>query len=285
MTPLRVPAGGVLGDQGFKGLLGRGGLGDPARRTNAPAEGAAVDGHLDPEGLLMVGPRGVQDPIVGPLPRRLLGPFLESALGALEVRDRREALELGGRERQEPVARGFVPEVKVERAAQRLECGCKQGCAFPATAARLALAEEKLLSERDPRGESGQPHSRDDRSTARRKQALVVEGVAQVHGLADGQVHDRIAEELEALVVGRCRVGVFVQVAAVDQRLVEETRIPEVEAEAARERGGRAHETRIDRSARTRWRARRCTRPRPGPCGSSRHPRPRSPSRIPLRDS
>ena len=99
----------------------------------------------------------------------------------------------------------------------------------------LALAEQQLLAERDPGPEPGQAGRGHDGRAPGGQEPFVVLRVAEVDGLADRQVHDGVAEELEALVVGRRRVRMLVQVAAVDERLMEEARILEVEAEAARE--------------------------------------------------
>jgi hypothetical protein len=65
--------------------------------------------------------------------------------------------------------------------------------------------------------------------------------MAPVHGLTDGQVHHGIAEELEALVMVGGRVRVFVELAAVDESLVEESLVRNVQPEPCREFAGRAH--------------------------------------------
>ena len=86
---------------------------------------------------------------------------------------------------------------------------------------------------------------RDDGRAAGRQQPLVVERVATVDGLAYGEVHDCIAKELEALVVGRRRVRVLVEIAAVDESLVEEPLVGDIEPEPRRECSGRAHGSRV----------------------------------------
>src|SRR5438105_3821675 len=92
-----------------------------------------------------------------------------------------------------------------------------------------------------------------------------------IEGLADREVDHRVAEIFEALVMAVRGVGVLVEIAAVDEGLVEEILVPYLEPEAGRERGRRAH--RSDRSVvRTgdaetrdpRTSARRCSPPRPG---------------------
>ena len=67
------------------------------------------------------------------------------------------------------------------------------------------------MPELDPAGEPRQAGRRDDRRTACLQGAFVVLGVAGVQRLGDGQVHDRIAEELEPLVVSGSGVWMLMQ--------------------------------------------------------------------------
>ncbi len=258
-----------------------------AMRRDGPtpvAEDAPTDEDLDPERLLVVGPRRVEHPVLGSLPAGPLGVLLEAALRALQARRRRVVGQLRGCQRHDPVARPVEPEVEVQRPADRLEGRGEEGRAAAAATGRLALAEKEGVAEIDPAGETGEAGRRDDRRPAGGQEAFVVGRVAGVDRLADGQVHDGVTEVLEPFVVGRRRVRVLVQMTAVDEGLVEEIRVADLETEAGCERVRRTH-THGARDSVARTSARRCTRPRHRRCGSSRHPRRRSPSRTPLRDS
>ena len=59
--------------------------------------------------------------------------------------------------------------------------------------------------------------------------------------LRDHQVDDGVTQVLEALVVGACLVGMLVQEAAVDERLLDEADVANREPEAFGEGGRRAH--------------------------------------------
>ena len=68
--------------------------------------------------------------------------------------------------------------------------------------------------------------------------------MTRVERLGDDGIDDRIAEELEALVVGASRLGVLVEVAAMDERLLEDGEVADGEAEAACQLLGRSHRER-----------------------------------------
>jgi hypothetical protein len=59
------------------------------------------------------------------------------------------------------------------------------------------------------------------------------------------KVHDGIAKELEALVVATRRVRMLMEVAAVDEGLVEEIGVAKLETKALRERGCPGHGIRM----------------------------------------
>ena len=69
------------------------------------------------------------------------------------------------------------------------------------------------------------------RRAARGQRPLVVVGVSRVQGAGDGQVHDRVPEVLEALVVTGRLVGMLVQPARMDERLLEQVEVADREAQ------------------------------------------------------
>jgi hypothetical protein len=65
--------------------------------------------------------------------------------------------------------------------------------------------------------------------------------MGRVQGIGDRQVDDRIAEELEPLVVAGGIVGMLVQPARVDESLGDEVGVTDGETQPFRERGGWSH--------------------------------------------
>ena len=230
----------------------------------------------------MVRPDHVEHPVVGPRAGPPLRVFLEAALRALEGRRRAVRQELGRRERRQPVADGRPAEVEVERAHERLERRCEQRRPAPAAALRFTLAEQQQLAELDARRETRESGRGDDGCPAGGEDSLVVLGMAGVEGLGDGEADDDVAEELEPLVVAACHLAVLVQPARMRQRLLEQVKVADRKGEPRSERLGLVHGSRAGPARRS---VPRCNRRRPGRCGSSPHPRPRSPSRTPPRGS
>ena len=127
-------------------------------------------------------------------------------LGLLSVADRRVGLDLR-RASVDAASRGGARSRGRGRARRRgLEGrGEERGPATPA-ARGLALAEQE--SGRGRAGWRGGPgRGRHDRRAARGEHALVVVGMARVERLGDGEVHDGVAQELEAFVVAARRRG------------------------------------------------------------------------------
>ncbi len=113
-------------------------------------------------------------------------------------------------------------------------------------------------------------------------------GWRRVERLGDGEVDDGVTEELEALVVADGARRGARGARLVDERLLEQVEVADREPESLREglaRVARRSPSGRGRVVRARTRARRCSRRRPGRCGSSPRPRPRSPSRTPPRGS
>ena len=235
----------------------------------------------------MVRPRRIGQPVRRPLAGPALGELLEPALGALERADRRLGGEFRVGQPDQPVPDRLVPEIEIERARDRLERGGQERRPATAAALRLALAEQERGAEVEPAGEAGQAGRRHDGGAAGAQVPLVVLGMTGVQRLGDGQVDHGVTEELEAFVVAGRGVAVLVMPAGVDERLLEQVEVADREADPSREGLGGTHDPvgPADARASARRSARRCSRRHPGRCGSSPHPRPRSPSRTPLRGS
>src|SRR5207237_5024633 len=90
-------------------------------------------------------------------------------------------------------------------------------------------------------GEPAEASRRDDRGAARRELALIVVRVSLEDGAGDGEADDGVAEELQPLVVSARGLRMLVEVAAVDERLLEQVEVANREPEALREGGRPAH--------------------------------------------
>ena len=237
--------------------------------------------------LLVVGPGRVDEPVRRPVAGPALGVLLEPALGALERADRRLGVELRVGQPDEPVADRLEAEVEVERARDGLE-GRREERRPPPAAALAPRPRRAGGTRRGRSGRRGGPARRSTRwprggRTGRPRRRRV----AGVERLGDGQVDDGVTEELEAFVVAARGIAVLVVPARVDERLLEQVEVPDREPDPRREGLGGSHAAVVRPTpvGAARRSARRCSRRRPGRCGSSPRPRPRSPSRTPLRGS
>src|SRR5438034_10571219 len=239
----------------------------------------------------MVGPADLDELVVRAQAAGPLCVLLQAALRALQGHDRCVALDLRPSDLEEPVTDGFEAEVEVDGTREGLERRSQERGTEPCSPPRLASPQQQRLPDTDSRRESREARRRDDRRTPSRERSLVVEGVTPEERLRDHQVDDRVTEIFEALVMGAGLVGVLVQVAAVDEGLLDEIEVAYRETEPLGKDCRRTYEV---RSRRTRGRqrrgpartnARRCSRRRPGRSGSSRRPRRRSRFRTPPRGS
>ncbi len=195
-------------------------LGHTTRMALADADCPPPDDHFYPEDLVVVRALGVEEAVLRPLSREPLGVLLESALRALQGTERPIARQLGRGQGSHELVDGTVPEVQVDGTDESLEGGREQGRPAAAAALRFALAEQQILAELQPIGQTGQTGGAHDRCPPSGENALVVVRVATIEGVRDGQAHHGVAQELQALVVAGGQVPMLVQIAAVDQRLL-----------------------------------------------------------------
>ena len=81
-------------------------------------------------------------------------------------------------------------------------------------------------------------------SARRRDTAFIILRMTGEQGVRDHEVDDRIPEELEALVMTGCVLGMFVQPAGVRERLFKQSDVADGEAEACRKGPGGGHDAR-----------------------------------------
>ena len=210
-------------------------------------------------------------------------------LGLLSVPIGASALKLRLGQLDEPVANGIQAEIEVERARNGLE-GRRQE-RRPATAAALCLA---LAEQQDTgRDRSGPPAGRDRRwtrsrrgaptGTPRRRSGWRAYSASEIARLTAASPRNS-RRSLWPAAPSRCSWCQLEWTSACSSRSRSRTGRPS----RLRQGLGGPHDARRPPAAGpnpARTNARRCTRRRPGRCGSSPRPRPRSPSRTPLRGS
>ncbi len=224
--------------------FGRGGcLGDPPRMAFTDADHSPADCHFHPEHLVVVRAHRVDQVVLRPLAGEALGELLETALGTLEGSERTIARQLRSGQSGHEGAGRLVPEIQVQSADQRFEGRGQE--AGPSTSATLgfAFAEQQVLTQLEAIGQSSQSGRAHDRSPPSGQNALVVVRMATIEGVRNGQAYDGVAQEFEALVVAGGQVPMLVQIAAVDQRLLQQIEITDREPQPLGESGCGAHQS------------------------------------------
>ena len=132
---------------------------------------------------------------------------------------------------------GLEAAVLVDRAHQRLERIGQDRALLPAAGLLLAAAEKDPLPQRQPLGHAGQAGLVDHGGALLRQLALGVVGKPTHQQIADHQRDDRVAQELQPLVVAARLGGPFVQPGLVGQRGLAIGLIPKLVAQALLEPG------------------------------------------------
>ena len=155
---------------------------------------------------------------------RLFADFSASARSAVTRRAAEQRPE-GRLARVETVA-------QVDRADEGLECGREQGWAACAAGAQLTAAEAEVSVQRQLLGQAGEGRAVDEGCPVGGEATFIGVGKTLVQQPADDQAQDRVAQELEALVVARDQPGILVGVRRMDERLINGRRIPKDDAES-----------------------------------------------------
>ncbi len=109
--------------------------------------------------------------------------------------------QLLGEQVEAQTARGLVAAVQVDRADQRLQAVGQDGAAPETTALQLAAAQAQHFTQPEAAGDHGQRLFPHQHGAHPRQIAFCRLRQAQEYRLADDEVEQRVAEELEALVV------------------------------------------------------------------------------------
>jgi len=203
----------------------------------------AAERDRDDEPLVVIGAELLDD-LVG---RRRLEPRLRGLLEpGLEVV---EALELDGLDplREQPVDHrvgGHEAGVEIDRGDDRLERVGEDRWLGPPAGLLFALAEHQPLAEPERAGDLGEPGFADDLRARHAELALAELGIARHQAMADHQIEDGVAEELEPFVILAALLLLLVAPARVTQGALEQGAIGELIAEDGFERGviGSDHE-------------------------------------------
>jgi hypothetical protein len=130
--------------------------------------------------------------------------------------------------------------LEVHRAGDRLESRGEHRLARPFAGGRRTGSEHQVRRNLQPLRDSCKASRRHDCGTSRGQGSFVILRVALPQRVGHDQCNYRIAEELKAL-VGQARGGLLVDVATVDQRLRQQGKVVEFEAEALGQLPRRRH--------------------------------------------
>jgi hypothetical protein len=191
----------------------------------AGADDASLDGYFDAKDLVVVGADRLDQTVLGAIAGEPLRELLQAALGTLKGIERALAGQFCVRHGDHEGARGLEAEVKVERPYHGLEGRSEERRSASAATLGFALPEQQILSQSESAGQPGQACRAHDRSSARRKNALIVVGMATIEGVRNSQTYNGVTEEFQALVVADGQVPMLVQVAAVNQRLLKQLEV------------------------------------------------------------
>ena len=223
---LVVRAGLVERSQGAERLAGRHLLG----RSLGPAPAAALDGIV--EGDLrrvltpVTGTGGGHDPVLGSGQEPLLGHLLQPSLVVVVG----PGLDVDQAAGEEPVG-SPVSLVEEDGADHGLESVGQDRLQRAGAGLVRAFAQGQVVAETPARGQPGQAPGVDDGGAQPGQLALVRGLVSVVQVLGGDQLEDRIAQVLEALVVGQSAVRMLIDVGAVGQRLAQEGKVVETDPE------------------------------------------------------
>ena len=194
-------------------------LGQRPRRGRRPRPGTACDGRgrrCRPGGTRAAARRATAGiPAAPTCGRRRRAP------AAADLADQRR--ELAGDER----ARLLDAAIQVDRRDQRLVAVGQQRLLAAAAGLLLAAPEQQVIAERQPLGLPRQRRRRHERRLDLRLLPLVELGKRVEQDVGDDEAEDRVAEELERLVVDHAAADVLVGARGVRHRVLEQAAIAE----------------------------------------------------------
>src|SRR6266851_1558041 len=187
----------------------------------APAGAAGgeigMDGDLYLEGLLVLGPRFRDHPIPGREAEAILDVFLEPRFVVRAAATGGDAIQRLGKMKIDHLEH-FLPAIRqVDRADHRLERVGEHRALAAAAGELFSSAEQEQIPKPDLPGDPGQPFLVDDQRAQLRQLSFGGAGEAVHQTVADRQIHPRVPEKLEPLVVPNAVCRMLVGVAFVGQ--------------------------------------------------------------------
>ncbi len=212
---------------------GCGGLGRLLFAASAPhAVGDAVDGDLHGELPGVVRPAGGHRLVAGRLAHRALGPLLKAALGILGQGLLLHPLQLGHEDGHQELPHRVQAQIQVDHPHQGLEGGAEGGRTGAAAALLFSVPQQQEIPQLELTSEPGQRLPADQGGPQVGQLPLLLVRVAVVEELAGHEAQHRVPQEFQALVVLEGKVGLgLVQVAAMDEGLLEQSLVVEVQVE------------------------------------------------------
>src|SRR6266851_2729206 len=187
----------------------------------APAGAAGgeigMDGDFYLEGLLVLRPGFRDHPVLGREAEAVLDVFLESRFVVRAAAAGGDAIERVGKVEIDYLEH-FLPAVRqVDRADHRLERVGEHRALAAAAGELFPAAEQEQIPETNLPGDPGQPFLVDDQRAQLRQLPFGGAGETLHQSVADRQIHHRVPEKLEPLVVADAVSPMLVGVAFVSQ--------------------------------------------------------------------
>ncbi len=225
--------------------LGRVCLGLTPAAALAAADDIAVDGDLHHEMAGVIGALAADDAVGGRVAGDREGVLLQTALGCLQHIGRQRRVQLGCSGVEDESAGSLEALVEVDGGHDRFEETGQHGWPLTLAGVLCALPQDEGLADAEAAGDTRQATGGDDGRAAGGEDAFLLIGMALEERFRHDQRKHSIPEELQALIGARGPLGVFVHIAAVDERFGQKRGVVEFKAETVGElRCARRHRPR-----------------------------------------
>lgn len=198
--------------------------------TLASPQHPIVDADLDHE-VWVVARSGRRDHVVNrPNAQRGLGKLLKVRFGVGDRVIAPELLQVGRQQASDKRPRRRQSLVEIEGADDGFESLGEKPSSRAPTSLDFAPAEKEQIAQTESTGNPAKGLGADQMGAHRAELAFGCIGILVVEVLGDDQPDDRVAQILQPLVRSEVEVWIFVQVGAMNERLLEKDRFVEVNA-------------------------------------------------------